>query len=124
MLSSFIICHHEARYINQRFTYIPSVCFSITTFFFFKFISVLPFCIFAGFLITYFYKTVYFFVLRSFPRSFTLGEASIICQGFVLLMLNNVLLLIDYTKHRPSSDLQQMTAIVEVIAFVKHFFLL
>lgn len=60
------------------------------------------------------YELIFFYVLRALPKSFTIGEASILVQGFILLMFNAVYLLVNYTDIRPSTDQELLSAILLV----------
>lgn len=72
------------------------------------------FSVFIAFASLCIYEKIYWRTLRSLSGNFTLGEASIVCQGFSLFVLNTFLLLIDYAQHPPSTSLQQCTVIVQL----------
>lgn len=60
------------------------------------------------------YNFGYFCLLRALPNSFTLGEGTIITQAFVLFLYNVYLQLIDYVDHRPDTNMQKLTVLLQV----------
>ena len=46
------------------------------------------FCILAAFVSLINYEILYFYILKRLPRCFTLGEACIVVQGFIIFSLN------------------------------------
>lgn len=66
------------------------------------------------------YETVFFYTLKSLPNSFTLGEASVVVQGFILLMFNTILFLFGYAT--PNNELQEVSVVVQVYKFRNDFF--
>lgn len=79
--------------------------------------AAIPFSVFTGLVTVLGYEAVFFYTLRSLPHSFTLGEASVVVQGFILLMYNAILFLFGYATHLPSDELQQVSVVVEVWSF-------
>lgn len=65
------------------------------------------------------YQWIFGRILRSLPKSFTLGEASIVTQGLVLMLVNVLMLLIDYSHHIPETDMQKMSAVIQVLNYFK-----
>lgn len=63
------------------------------------------------------YEAVFFYTLRCLPHSFTLGEASVVVQGFILFMYNTMLFLFGYATHLPSNELQQVSVVVQVYRY-------
>lgn len=60
------------------------------------------------------YHFSFSYILKQLPYSFTLGEASIIAQGFVLFVCNAYFRFVDYANHLPKGNMAQMTTILQV----------
>lgn len=46
------------------------------------------FCLIHGICVSLIFNFVYIYVLKTLPRSFTLGEAAVVVQGFILFLYN------------------------------------
>lgn len=77
----------------------------------------IPFSLLCSFVTLFVYEWLFRRILRSLPKSFTIGEASIVTQGLVLMLVNTFVMLIDYSHHIPTTDMQQMSAIIQVVCY-------
>ena len=48
----------------------------------------IDFCLIHGICVTLIYNIIFIYVLKVLPKSFTLGEGSVVVQGFILFMYN------------------------------------
>lgn len=70
------------------------------------------FCLISGVATTFFYNHLYFYILKKCPKSFTLGEVSIVIQGYTLFIYNCVLLLPSISE--PANLNQTLNIILQV----------
>lgn len=67
---------------------------------------------------TLFYGWLYVYLLKVLPRSFTLGEASVVTQGFVLFLLNIGVRLIGFSNFVPKHGIDDISLILQVKTFL------
>lgn len=62
------------------------------------------------------FNALYIYVLHQLPKSFTLGELTIIAQGYVLFWYNFIIRIPVYlTDQKPIEESAKMSAIMQVI---------
>lgn len=86
------------------------------------------FSLICGYLTCFIYNGIYIYILKSLPRSFTLGESFVVVQGFVIFIFNSLIQLPHYWKYPPITAMQNMTVILQIgllgvtfIVAVTHF---
>lgn len=86
------------------------------------------FSLICGYLTCFIYNGIYIYILKSLPRSFTLGESFVVVQGFVIFIFNSLIKLPHYWKYPPITAMQNMTVILQIgllgvtfIVAVTHF---
>ncbi|XP_055308578.1 dolichol kinase isoform X2 [Sitodiplosis mosellana] len=115
MVLQTYILRHAPKIRLQKFVWIlqaiPSVFVSILL------ISLLYqgilFGVFIGFITLFTYHTLFNFVLREMPNSFTYGEAAIIAQGLVVFLMNFYIKLNQKTNEH-TSEMKQLTIILQI----------
>lgn len=70
------------------------------------------FCLGSAISTTFFYNFMYYYLLRACPKSFTLGEAAIVVQGFTLFLYNVFLQLPSISE--PANLNQTLNLILQV----------
>lgn len=88
----------------------------------------LVFCIITGFCVPLIYNALYIYILKAMPRSFTLGEGSIVVQALVIF-LYNCFLKLPFLDDFFRSEFADVTVILQVgllgagiVVTLVHFF--
>lgn len=72
------------------------------------------FSLVSGYLTCFIYNGIYIYLLKSLPKSFTLGESFVVVQGFVIFIFNSLIQLPHYWRHPPVTAMQNMTVILQI----------
>lgn len=76
----------------------------------------LIFSTFSGLIGTFLYRTLYGFVLRSLPYSFTLGEADIVSQAVTLFLYSTTFNIYNVIHNVPWGVSQVSTVLIQVLS--------
>lgn len=81
-----LACERIHLIFSLIFKFIPGLISATLIWFYLK--QDADFCLIHGIGVTLIYNFIYIYVLKTLPRSFTLGEASVVVQGFILFLYN------------------------------------
>uniref|UniRef100_A0A1L8DYD5 dolichol kinase n=2 Tax=Nyssomyia neivai TaxID=330878 RepID=A0A1L8DYD5_9DIPT len=103
-------CRSVNSFINAVTKIIPGICASLLIWYFLQIDLIISFA--YGVLCCLLFNFIFLFLLRHLPRSFTLGEATIVSQGLVVFLFGGSFEVFLALNVPPEVEIDQMTAII------------